>query len=123
MAEILGMPYVGYVSAVKLQDGSITLEKEYPGGLIGEFEMQLPGTLGIQAAEQPPRYVAVSKVRQAMKTATIEALEAGTLASEGGLPIGRMYQPEAAKRATMITGDEEEIADRLVEILREAGAL
>lgn len=58
-----------------------------------------------------------------MKTATIEAQEAGTLISEGGLPIGRMYQPEAAKRATMITGDEEEIADKLVEILREAGAL
>jgi hypothetical protein len=34
-----------------------------------------------------------------------------------------MFQPEAGERATMIEGDEEEIAARLVEIFKEAGVL
>ncbi len=123
LAEYLGMPYIGYIAGVSLKNGKVSVRKEYPGGLIGEFEVTLPAVLGIQAAEQPPRYVAVSKVRQMMKTATIEEQDIGDLDPSGGLPVIRMFQPEAAERATMIEGDEEEVADKLIEILREAGLL
>src|SRR3989337_3378076 len=72
VAEYLGMPYVGYVSGVNAQNGRIVVRKEYPGGLIAEMEVDLPAVVGIQSAEQPPRYVTVNKVRQAMKTSAIE---------------------------------------------------
>ena len=36
---------------------------------MGRFEVALPAVLGIQAAEKPPRYVPVAKVRAAIKTA------------------------------------------------------
>jgi electron transfer flavoprotein beta subunit len=85
------------------------------------MEVSLPAVLGIQAAEEPPRYVAISKIRQAMKTVTIEEQEAGELDPSGGLTVSRMFQPEVGERATMIEGDEEEIATRLVEIFQEAG--
>jgi electron transfer flavoprotein beta subunit len=123
MAELLGIPYSGYVSAVSLAGDKATFRKEYPGGLVAELELVLPGVLGIQAAEQPPRYIAVSKVRQVMQTAPIETRVSGELDPRGGIAVDRMYQPEPAQKATMLEGDEEEIADRLVEILREAGAL
>ena len=67
---------------VNKSDGKVIAKKEYPGGLIGEMEVTLPAVLGIQASEQPPRYVAVSKVRQAMKTATIEEQDAAELGSK-----------------------------------------
>ncbi len=60
------------LSGVSLGEGKSRVRKEYPGGLIAEMDVTLPAVLGIQAAEQPPRYVAVSKVRQMMKTSTIE---------------------------------------------------
>lgn len=123
LAEYLDMPYVGYVSGVEVGDGKIVVHKEYPGGLIAEMEVTLPAVVGIQVAEAPPRYVAVSKVRQAMKTATIDEQEVTELESSGGLEINRMYQPEVSERATMIEGDEDEIADRLVEIFQELGIL
>ncbi len=123
LAEYLNMPYIGYVSGVELSDGIAVVKKEYPGGLIGEMEVKLPAVLGIQAAEEPPRYVAVSKVRMAMKTASIEELEIADLDPSGGPEISRMFQPEVGERATMITGDEDEIAARLVEIFKEIGAL
>jgi electron transfer flavoprotein beta subunit len=123
LAEYLGMNYVGYVAGVILEDDKVTVQKEYPGGLIAEVEVSLPAVLGIQAAEEPPRYVAVSKVRQMMQSATIEEQDASELDLSGGLDITRMYLPEAAERAEMIDGDEEEIAARLVEIFKEIGVM
>jgi electron transfer flavoprotein beta subunit len=123
LAEHLGMPYVGYIAGVTVSDGKSTARKEYPGGLIAEMEVTLPAVLGIQAAEEPPRYVPISKIRQAMKTVTIEEAEAIELDPSGGPTVGRMFQPEVGERATMIEGDEEKIAARLIEIFKEAGVL
>jgi electron transfer flavoprotein beta subunit len=123
VAEHLGMPYVGYISGVTIEDGKAIVRKEYPGGLIAEMEVTLPAVLGIQAGEEPPRYVAISKVRQMMKTTEIEEQEVPDLDSSGGPTVSRMYLPEAAERAEMIEGDEDEIAAKLVEIFKEAGAL
>ncbi|MBL7161715.1 MAG: electron transfer flavoprotein subunit beta [Anaerolineales bacterium] len=123
LAEYLGMTYVGYVAGVTLEGDKAIVHKEYPGGLIAELEVTLPAVLGIQAAEQPPRYVAVSKVRQMMKEASIDEVDVLDLDPSGGLEISSMYLPEAAERAEMLDGDEEEIAARLVEIFKEIGVV
>jgi electron transfer flavoprotein beta subunit len=123
LAELLGMPYVGYVSGVIASEGAVTACKEYPGGLIAQMEVTLPALLGIQASDEPPRYVPISKIRQAMKSASIEEQDAADLDPSGAPTVSRMFEPEAAERATMIEGDEEEIAARLVEIFQEAGIL
>jgi electron transfer flavoprotein beta subunit len=123
LAEFLKMSYVGYVAGVALEDGQVKVQKEYPGGLIGVMVVRPPAVLGIQASEQPPRYVAVSKVRQMMKTANIEELETLDLNASGGIEVTRMYLPEAAARAEMLEGDEEEIATKLVELFKEIGVI
>ena len=123
LASLMDMPYVGYISGVSAENGKVIARKEYPGGLIGEMEVTLPAVLGIQASEQPPRYVAVSKVRQAMKTASIDEQDAAELDTSGGLAVGRMFPPETTGRATMIEGSEHELADKLVELFKEVGAL
>jgi electron transfer flavoprotein beta subunit len=121
LAGYLDLPYVGYVASVSLADGQATIAKEYPGGLSAEMAVTLPAVLGIQVAEEPPRYVAVSKVRQAMKTSEIEEVEAGDFDLEGGPTISRMYQPEVGEGATMLEGNLDEIADELISILKELG--
>ncbi len=123
VAELLGMPYVGYISGVSIEGDKATARKEYPGGLIAEMEVNLPAVFGIQAGEEPPRYVAISKVRQMMNSATIDELDVPELDSSGGLSVSRMYLPESADRAEMIEGDEEEVAAKLIELFKEAGLL
>jgi len=123
LAEFLGMSYVGYISGVLIEGNSAKVKKEYPGGLIAEMDVDLPAVLGIQASEEPPRYVAVSKVRQVMNTTEIEEKEIGELDNSGGLTVNSMYLPEAAERAEMLVGDEEEIASKLVQIFKEAGII
>lgn len=121
LAEQMGLPYVGYISSVALGGGKLTVKKEYPGGLVAEMEVELPAVLGIQSSEQPPRYVAVSKVRQAMKTGTIDEQAISDLDPSGAPGVARMFQPEAGERAEMIEGDVDAIAERLVELLGELG--
>jgi electron transfer flavoprotein beta subunit len=123
LAESLGMSYVGYVSGITLEGDKARALKEYPGGLVAEVEIILPAVLGIQASEEPPRYVAVSKVRQAMGSAMIDEVDISSVDSSGGLSINKMFLTEASERAEMIEGDEEEIAAKLVEIFKEAGIL
>jgi electron transfer flavoprotein beta subunit len=123
LAESLGMPYVGYVSSISIRDDNAAIRKEYPGGLLAEMGVKLPAVLGIQVAEEPPRYVAVSKVRQAMKSSSIEEQDASDLDPSGGAVVGRMFQPEATSHAEMITGDPEEVTDKLVGLFKELGVL
>lgn len=121
VAGYLDLPYIGYVASIELGDMTAIATKEYPGGLCAEIEVNLPAVLGIQVAEEPPRYVAVSKVRQAMKTAEIEELEAGDFDLTGGPTITRMYQPEVGEGATIIEGSLDDIADNLIGIFKELG--
>ena len=123
LAENLGLPYVGYVSSVAINDGKAAISKEYPGGLLAEMDVNLPAVFGIQVAEQPPRYVAVSKVRQAMKDSSLEEQDASDLDPSGGVTVERMFQPEATSQAEMITGDPEEVTDKLVSLFKELGVL
>jgi electron transfer flavoprotein beta subunit len=121
VAGHLNYPYAGYVSNITSQDGSLVVQKEYPGGLLAEMEVKLPVVLGIQAAEQPPRYVAVSKVRQAMKTSSIIEKPAPELDTTGGIQTTRMYTAEAGEKATMLTGSVDEVANQLIDILKKTG--
>jgi electron transfer flavoprotein beta subunit len=123
LAACLDQPFVGYVSSVSLEDNSALIRKEYPGGVIAEMSVALPAVLGIQAAEQPPRYVAVSKVRQVMKTAAIDEHHLDTFDKTGFPEINRMYQPETSSHAEMIDGNPDDVADRLVSIFSEKGIL
>lgn len=123
LAEILEMPYVGYIAGIALSDGQLLVNKEYPGGLVAQMQVRLPAVIGIQAAESAPRYIAFSRVRQARNTATIEEVESTEVDTSGGPDITRMFQPETAERAEILSGSLDEISTRLIEILKEKGML
>ena len=123
LAEMLSVPYVGYVSAVKIENKMATITKEYPGGVLAEFMVELPAVLGIQASDEPPRYVAFTKVRQAMQTAHIEEQDIGELDLSGSMNVTRMFQPEVGERAEMLAGDAGEVATKLIEIMQEHDVL
>jgi electron transfer flavoprotein alpha/beta subunit len=58
-----------------------------------------------------------------MKTASVEEQDADELDPGGAPTVSRMFEPETGERATMIEGDEDEIAAKLVEVFKEAGIL
>ncbi|MGD2027654.1 MAG: electron transfer flavoprotein subunit beta/FixA family protein [Anaerolineales bacterium] len=121
LAAYLEYPYLGYVAGVESEDNRVIAYKEFPGGLTAKMEVELPAVLGIQASAEPPRYVAFSRVRQAMKSSVIDEEELKTFDTGGGPEISKMYQPETAERALMIEGSVDEIAAKVLRILKEQG--
>lgn len=124
LATHLAMPYVGGLAAVEADPHNqrTMVHKEFPGGLLAKLEVTFPAILGIQSANQPPRYVPVSKVMQARKAMEVEALEE-ELPETSGLSIIQMALPEPSQRAKMLEGEADEIVDQLAVLLQERGLL
>lgn len=123
LAEHLKLPYVGYVTKVIVAEGRLVAQKEYPGGLNAEIEVNGPAVLGIQAAEKPPRYVVTSKVMEAMKTGKIEEIAVDSVAADTEITVSAMAVPESGSHAEMIEGNVQQVAERLVALLRERGVV
>ncbi len=121
LANYLDVPHVSVVSGVAPNNGAVTVQKEYAGGVMAEFEVDLPAVLGVQAARQTPRYAPVSRVRQVMRQAEIEEVEASNTEAEVGSSIRRMFKPEKGAGAQMLEGSPEEIAEQIIKILQEKG--
>ena len=116
LATYLGIPCMSVVTGVQLSGRSITINKEYSGGLMAEFEVDTPAVLGVQAARQTPRYVPVSKIRQIQQTTSIETMDAGDPGPGAGTGISSMSRPEKGAGAKMLNS-----VDELLEVLKQVG--
>ncbi|MEW5958151.1 MAG: electron transfer flavoprotein subunit beta, partial [Chloroflexota bacterium] len=123
LAAYLNLPYVGVVTGVKADNGTAIVHKEYSGGMMAEFAVELPMVVGVQAASQPPRYAPVSKIRQLAKTAAIAEIEAGESGPGAGSTVRKMAPPVSTGHAEMIEGDAGAVAGRIIEIIKERGLL
>lgn len=123
VGAMTGLPHISVVVSVEAKDGAAQVHQEYAGGVVAELEVQLPAVIGVQAARQEPRYAPISKIRQAQTEGGIEEYEVARPASFGGLTVKRMYTPEVSGHAEMLEGTEEEVAARIVELLRKRGLL
>ncbi len=125
LTQALKLPYLGLVTKVDANPsgGTASVVREFASGVRGVFEVPMPAVLGIQAAEKPPRYVPVAKVRAVMKSAQIETMVATGEVRVPAVDIFEMKKPEAVGRATMIEGSPEEAAAKICDILTERGLL
>lgn len=122
LASYLSIPYVGVISGVSDLKDTLLAKKELPGGLLSDIEVSIPCILGIQAAESPPRYVTISRLRQMMRTAKLEEFQCEK-EENGKIEIKKVFKPEITGKAEMITGEPEEIVDKIVKILEEKGII
>jgi electron transfer flavoprotein beta subunit len=122
IAAHLGWPYVGVVAGIKVNGAVATVHKEYPGGVMAEFEVELPAVVGIQAAAQPPRYAPISKIRQMAKEASIQEVTVEAEAGAGS-QVRRMYLPESTSHAEMLGSNAGEVAQKILNLLSERGLL
>ena len=118
LATYLGIPCISVVTGVQISGNAVTVNKEYSGGVMAEFEVDTPAVLGIQAARQTPRYAPVSKIRQIQQTTSIETVAAGDLGPGAGSEISHMSRPEKGQGAKMLKS-----VDELLEVLKQAGVV
>lgn len=121
VASKIGIPHVSVVVGTAAGDGSVRVTKEFWGGVTADYEVQTPAVLGVQAAQQPPRYVAVSLIRQAQQDGNLSEVDIEVADDTSGVRLVAVRVPESGEGAEMIDGDETEAAERIIEIMRGAG--
>ena len=120
LAAHMGRPQASAVSEVVAGGGKVTVRQEYAGGRAARLDLELPAVVGLQTADQPPRYVAGSKLRDLLKT-EIPELE---LDAEAGADLAEtttLEVPDLSGCAEMLEGDSDEIAAAIHALLQEKG--
>ena len=133
LAAMLDYPFASLVNSIEVLDGKLKISREIEGGNKEMSEIDLPCVLSIQTGINEPRYVGMRGIRQ-VASVPIPTLGAQDLGLNGGLNGGvgaaaakvkrvDYFVPPAGKGAEMLEGSSEEIADKLIELLKAKGGL
>ena len=131
LAALLDYPYASLVNEIQVQGGNkLQVGREIEGGNQEVNEIELPCVLSIQSGINEPRYVGIRGIR---KVSGVEIPEKG--ASDLGLSedqVGEQaarvkrvdyFHPEMGEGAEILEGSTEEVAEKLVELLKSKGGL
>lgn len=131
LAALLDLPYASVVNRIETKDGkSLRIGREIEGGNQEMSDIELPCVLSIQTGINEPRYVGIRGIRK-VASVEIPVLDAGALGvapdsvGAAGAKVKRVdyFVPVAGAGAEMIAGSTEEIADKLVELLKAKGGI
>ncbi|WP_456329699.1 electron transfer flavoprotein subunit beta/FixA family protein [Archaeoglobus sp.] len=119
LAAMLDLPVATAVAQLKVEDGKVIARRELEGGYLEEVELPTPCVLTIQSGINEPRYVSIMGIKRAKSK---EMKEVNVTPSISTLEIEKMYLPPV-KKAEMIEGDPSQIAEKIIEILKERGLI
>ncbi len=125
VAELLGLPHVGVVTKLELQDGKAVAHREIEGGS-EVIETALPAVITCQKGLNEPRYASLKGIMKAKK----KPLETKTPADIDASPdeVGNagakttvltMSLPPEREAGRVIEGEPEDAAKEVVKLLRE----
>jgi electron transfer flavoprotein beta subunit len=123
LAVELGWPQASVVVGVTVDGDRARVVQEYAGGRLAVLGLQLPAVVGVQSASSPPRYVSMTRLRQAMTEANPDTVGVSVEPAAGAPRIVSLTRPEPQVGAQMLEGDAAAIAEQIVGVLRERGAL
>jgi electron transfer flavoprotein beta subunit len=121
LANLLDVAHVSVAIGVEPHDGGVKVSQEFGGGVVHELALSGRAVVGIQAARQSPRYVSISRVRAAMQEGGLEETAAPDVDAPTVTVVRLLYAPESTSHAEMLEGGADEVAARIMEIVRERG--
>ncbi|BCS98205.1 electron transfer flavoprotein subunit beta [Desulfoluna limicola] len=130
LAAMLDYPYASLVNKVEVGEGKLTVGREIEGGNQEMNEIEMPCVLSIQTGINEPRYVGIRGIRQVSGVEIPEfgAADLGVDAAavgEAGAKVKKVdyFVPESGDGAEMLEGSNDEIIEKLIEILKANGGL
>ena len=131
LAAMLDVPYASVVNSIEvLSDSQLKVGREIEGGNQEMNEISLPCVLSIQTGINEPRYVGIRGIR---KVASVDIPVWGTSdlgidaasVGESGARVKRIdyFVPELGEGAEILEGSDEEIAEKLIDLLKAKGGI
>jgi electron transfer flavoprotein beta subunit len=131
LAAIMDVAFASVVNYIEvLDDQKLKIGREIEGGNQELNEIDLPCVLSIQTGINEPRYVGIRGIR---KVASVEipfwgladlGLEADSVGTAGAR-VQRLdyFVPELGDGAEILEGSPDEVADKLIELLKAKGGI
>ena len=117
LAELVGLPCVAVVTSLDWSgSGPATADRELEGGLVDVVEVDTPALLTIQTGINQPRYANLRAIKQA------EQHEIAVVGADPGEPayrVRRMFTPARGAGAEMLDGGPAQVAQRIMELIKE----
>ena len=131
LAAMLDYPFASLVNSIEVTESkTLKVGREIEGGNKEMSEIDLPCVLSIQTGINEPRYVGMRGIRQVasrnIPTFGAADLDLETSAvGEVAAKVRRLdyFVPAMGKGAEMLEGSREEIAGKLMELLKAKGGL
>jgi electron transfer flavoprotein beta subunit len=131
LAALLNMPYASVVNSIEvINDSLLKIGREIEGGNQELNEITLPCVLSIQTGINEPRYVGIRGIR---KVASVDipvwgasdlGLDASNVGAAGaGVKRIDYFVPELGEGAEILEGSNEEIAEKLIDLLKAKGGI
>ena len=129
MAAMLDCPYASLVNSIEvLPNAKLKVSREIEGGNKEMNEVDLPCVLSIQTGINEPRYVGMKGIRQvaSVEIPTLGTSDLGleaTAVGEAAAKVKRTdyFVPVVTKQAEMLQGSPEEMAEKVVELVKAKG--
>ena len=129
LAAMLDYPFASLVNSIEvLANRVLKVTREIEGGTREVNEIDLPCVLSIQTGINEPRYVCMRGIRQvaSVKIPTFAASDLGIAPSSVGEAAARVkrvdyFVPAMGKGAEMLEGSPEEMADKVMELVKAKG--
>ena len=131
LAALLDWPYASLVNKIEEKDGNqLRIGREIEGGNQEISDIELPCVLSIQTGINEPRYVGLRGIRK-VASVEIPVLDAGALGvsagavGAAGAKVKRVdyFVPQVGTSAEMLEGSTEEVASKLVDLLKAKGGI
>lgn len=131
LAAMLDWPYAAVVNHIEVvDDKNLRIGREIEGGNQEINDIELPCVMSIQTGINEPRYVGIRGIRKvaSVEIPTLGASDLGLAADAVGAPAAKVrrldyFVPEMGAGAEMLEGSTEEIADKVIELLKSKGGL
>ncbi len=128
LAALLDLPYASLVNYIEVMDDkTLKIGREIEGGNQEISEISMPCVLSIQTGINEPRYVGIRGIRKVagVDIPEMDLSELGLSEEEVAPRVKRLdyFVPEMGEGAEILEGDMEEVAEKLIELLKAKGGI
>jgi electron transfer flavoprotein beta subunit len=123
VAELLGIPCVTAIVEFAYEDGVIGAKREMEGRMRGVVKVGIPAVFTCQTGLNVPRYPTLPNIMKAKKKDIVVTPVAGLLREQELTTTDGIHPPAAVESGIVLDGDVNEMAERLIAILKDKTAV
>jgi electron transfer flavoprotein beta subunit len=123
VAEMLEIPGISTVVSFNYDNGTIDVKRELEGGVKALVKVNTPALFTCQLGLNTPRYPTLPNIMKAKKKEMLTTASSELLKSSGLQETAEIFFPEKKGGGLILEGDPGDIADQLIQILKEKTAV